>query len=122
MKTTKPITALLGALLIAGTVYADDAKDKQQEPNREEYQNQVLKPLPKQSDDAEATDPMHIGGHKVGTPAPHKYWREDYAIKDLEKHNLPKPEHGNQHWVKMGTDYVLLNNETGTIQQIIQAE
>lgn len=122
MKTTKSIAALLGALLIAGTAYANEAKEKEQEPNREEYQNQVLKQSAQQSDDAEANDPMHIGSHKVGTPAPHKYWREDYAIKDLEKHNLPKPENENQHWVKMGTDYVLLNNETGTIQKIIKAE
>ena len=122
MKTIKPITALLGAFVIAGTVHAQDAKDKQQEPARAEYQEQVLKQSPNQSDDAVARDPMHIGDLKVGAPAPDKYWREDYAIKDLQKHNLPKPENDKQHWVKIGTDYVLLNNDTGTIQKIIKAE
>jgi Ni/Co efflux regulator RcnB len=122
MKTIKPITALLSALLFAGAVHANEEKEKLQEPARAEYQDQVLKQSPNQSDDAEAKDPMHIGHLKEGVPAPHKYWREDYAIKDLKKHNLPEPEGEKQHWVKIGTDYVLLNNDTGTIQKIIKAE
>ncbi|WP_165496995.1 RcnB family protein [Phytopseudomonas dryadis] len=119
----KPITTLgtlLGTLLLTGMAHAADPQE--QEPAREAYQNQVLQQLPDQ-EDPQAKDPMHIGELKEGTPAPHKYWREDYALKDLKAHNLPEPEDKeHEHWVKIGTDYVLLNNNTGTIQKIIKAK
>ncbi|SDE83525.1 RcnB family protein [Pseudomonas seleniipraecipitans] len=120
MKTTPTLSVLFGALLMTGLAHAADPA--KQEPAREVYQDQVLQQQPDQ-EDPEAKDPMHIGHLKEGTPAPHKYWRDDYAIKDLKKHDLPEPEDKeHEHWVKIGTDYVLLNNNTGTIQRIIKAK
>ena len=120
MKTTNTLSVLLASLMVAGLAHAADPAG--QEPAREVYQEQVLKQQPDQ-EDPQAKDPMHIGDLKEGTPAPHKYWREDYAIKDLKKHDLPEPEDKeHEQWVKIGTDYVLLNNNTGTIQRIIKGK
>ncbi|SDJ01800.1 regulator RcnB of Ni and Co efflux [Pseudomonas flavescens] len=120
MNTTSTLSVLLGTLLVAGLAHAADPA--KQEPSREVYQDQVLQQKPDQKD-PQAKDPMHIGDLKEGTPAPHKYWRKDYAINDLKKHNLPQPEDKeHEQWVKIGTDYVLLNKDTGTIQRIIKGK
>ena len=121
MKHCKFAIAALGTVLLSGLAHGA-ADPLEQEPAREAYQNEVLKQQPAQEDPT-SKDPIHIGELKEGTPAPQKYWREDYAIKDLKAHDLPEPEAGkNEHWVKIGTDYVLLNKETGTIQKIIKGK
>ena len=121
MKHRKLVITAFGTLLLSGLAHGA-ADPKEQEPAREAYQNQVLEQQPAQEDPA-SKDPMHIGTLKEGTPAPHKYWRDDYAIQDLKAHDLPEPEAGkNEQWVKIGTDYVLLNKDTGTIQKIIKGK
>lgn len=58
---------------------------------------------------------------KVGDKAPDQYKREDAAIKNWKALGLQAPEK-ESHWVKMGSNYVLVQTTNGVVLAIQAAK
>jgi len=110
----------ISASLASGALFAQQAAGDHQ-PSNSKYQSEVMKKAPNQSEDATVKDPNSNNEYKVGSEAPDKYQRDTYRIKDWKAHGLSAPEE-NQHWVKIGNDYVLLKETEGAIIKIVKGQ